>query len=1212
MKKKQCKPILRYGWKKLFFMMRLTAILMLIGFVHVSASVYSQRTNLELRMKNATVEEVLQKIEEQSNLYFLYRSDFLKNLPEVSIDATGLRVEEVLNKIIVPYGFEYEIDDKVVVIRKLGEPLVLNMQQQTKTVEGKVIDSNGAALPGVTVVVKGSTNGTVTNLDGFYQLLDVPSNAILVFSFVGMKSQEISIEGKSQIDVVLEYETIGLEEVVAIGYGTMRKRDVTGAVASVSGEQLTAIPVVNVAQALQGRLPGVNITSQDGRPDAEISIRVRGGGSISQSNDPLVLIDGIPGNISDIPAEMLKSVDVLKDASSTAIFGARGANGVILVTTKRGKAGEVTVSYSGYAKFNTPTGYLDTFNPYDYLEYKWGLLDVYFGNTYTTPFQQLFGIGAYKGSNSAGIDAYKNVSAYNLQKEVYKDSFSHNHDLTVTGGTEKTKVIFTVNYMDEDGMKLNSYAKRATASFKLDQKIGKKLDFNLDVRYTDRETLGNEGTINGLGSTLSGAYRFRPIAIEDIKGDLAILNHSSLGEESFVVDDMYNPVAIIKDREDLTLRQSVRGTAGVSWNIIKGLTYRTELTLARDYTQTKNWRGPTPSSANEEDYLNSDGTHIYAGDADYRKQDSWSMRWTNTLGYELLLKESHRINVLIGQEMTDSGGSDMRITGRKFPNNFTKDNAFAMISQYGSDLVVSSGVTTPSRILSYFGRANYSLLDKYMFTATFRADGSSNFSPEKRWGYFPAASFAWRVSEESFMDDADWLDDMKLRVSYGEVGNDAISSDQWSQLWEAESDQRWLYGIDNLAQPSYDLASSQMANRDLKWETTITRNIGVDFTLYDNRLWGTIDVYKNTTKDLLMLTDIPSITGFTTSYANIGQTSNKGIEISLSGVILKNKDWDISGGFNINFNKNNIDKLSEGLQSAYGTQFLQSGIPNSDYILQEGRPVGIVMGYKMDGKGYYTPDDFDYDASTSTYTLKEGIADLSTAFVSYRGGSVPGAQQAYPGLPKFVDAFEDGVIDVKDYVEIGDMTPKHTGGFNVNVNYKQFDLGLFFNWSYGNDIYNANKLATLYNLNKGGGLYGNKLNIVKDSYTLFEIQNGNLVHLTTPEQLNAANANASLPSTYLQQGYVSDIGIEDGSYLRLNTLTIGYTLPKQLLNKIGTSNLRLYGSIYNVFTLSGYSGLDPEVNANANLNHARYPTPGLDWGTYPRARQFVFGLNVTF
>jgi len=1086
------------------------------------------------------------------------------------------------------------------------------MQLFAQKITGVVVDESKQPIPGVNVVVKGTTNGVVTDIDGNYSISNVPASATLAFSFIGMVTQEILVGNNKQFNVVMKSESIQMEEVVAIGYGSMKKRDVTGSVASISGEKLTAIPVANLAEALQGRLAGVNILSQDGRPDATISIRVRGGGSISQSNDPLILIDGIPGNISDIPAEMVESIDVLKDASSTAIFGARGANGVVLITSKRGKSGDVSVSYSGYAKFNTPTGYLQTLSPYDYLAYKWGLLDTYFGTTYTTPFQKLFGIGASTGTNTTGLDAYKNVTPYNLQKQVYKSSFSHNNDLTITGGTDKTKIIFGISYLDDEGMKLNSFSKRASASFKLDQKMGKNLDFNLDVQYTDKSSNDNESTTSGYGSSLTGSYRFRPIAKSDIKGDLSFLGDASLGEESFVMDDMYNPVNVINDRKNLLLTQTIKATAGLNWKIIKGLTYHTELTLARNFTQNKIWRGPTPASGNEVNYLNSDGTLQYAGDADFRKNDARSMRWANTLAYELKLKEIHRLNFLVGQEVTNSGGTSMRISGQKYPANFTMDNAFAMISQYGANLVISSGVSTPNRLQSYFGRANYSLLDKYLFAATFRADGSSTFSPEHRWGYFPAASVAWRISQESFMKKIESIDDLKLRVSYGEVGNDAISADQWSQLWTATSDTRWQYGLNRVLQPSYDLASAQLANRDLKWETTITRNIGLDFSLYNHRLWGTIDVYQNSTKDLLMLTDIPSITGFTSSYANIGQTSNKGVEISLTGTILKNKDWNITASANINCNKGNIDKLADGMQSAYGTSFLQSGIPNADYKLVVGKPVGIVMGYQRDGKGFYTPNDFNFDATTSIYTLKTGVADLSKSFVSYRGGLVPGSQQAYPGLPKFVDTNKDGVIDDKDMVAIGNTNPKHTGGFNLNANYKSFDLGLYFNWSYGNDVYNANKLATLYNGNKGGGLYGNKLAIVKDSYTVYQIQNGTLVKLITPDQLNAANVNSTIPSTYLQQGYVSDIGIENGSYLRLGTVTLGYTLPKQLLSKLKIGNIRVYGSIYNALTLTGYSGLDPDVNTNQNMNSSRYPTPGLDWGTYPRARSFVIGLNATF
>ena len=1095
---------------------------------------------------------------------------------------------------------------KICLLLALGMLLHISVYAQQITVTGTVVDNAGDVLPGVNISIMGTMQGTVTDIGGKFTIGVPDENATLQFSFVGYTTQEIIVGNQRVINMTMLEASTTLDEIVVIGYQSVRRRDLTGSVASVSGNDIASAPVTDVAQALQGKLPGVNIMSQDGRPDAEIYIRVRGGGSISQSNEPLILIDGIPGSISDIPADMVASVDVLKDASSTAIYGARGANGVILVTTKSPKEGRVAVNYNGFMKFNTPTGYMKALKPYDYLALKWGLLDTYFGSAYTDPFEELFGIGAH-----GDINRYKNVPAYNIQKEVYNSSFSHNHDLSISAGNDKTKVLFAVGYVDEEGMKINSRFKRATASFKLDQKLYKNLNFNLDVRYMDREAVGYEGTENGYGSPLSGSYRFRPIATEDILGNAELINHGTVtGEDSHVMLDMYNPIRAITDRENTFQYRGLRGTSGINWTIINGLTYRSELTFGRGNITRKNWNGPGIRG----DYLRADGTILYAGDAVYRKDDNWSLRWSNTLNYNIVLNKIHRINVLAGQEVTNSGGEWMQISGNKYPANFTRENVFAMISQYGSDLVTSSGVSTPGRILSYFGRLNYSLLDKYLFTFTMRADGSSRFSPDHRWGYFPAAAVAWRVSQESFLKDVEWLDDLKIRASYGQVGNDAISADQWSQMWAAHTgDHR--YGFNNTPQPSYDLASTQMANRDLKWETTITRNLGFDYSVLNNRLWGTVEIYKNTTKDLLMLTDLPGITGFTSTFANVGQTSNKGVEISLSALVFKNSDWSITAGGNINFNKGNIDELAEGVQSVYGTQFFQSRIPSGDYILEEGKPVGIVRGHISEG--FYTPADFNYDAATGMYTLKDGLPDLGDNSVFTPGGVRPGGQQAYPGAPKFKDISgnegkPDGILDEQDYVIIGNMNPKHTGGFSINVKYKGFDLGMYFNWSYGNEIYNGNKLASLYHITKGGGLFSNKLELVNDCYKVYDIQGGQLVRVTEPSALNELNKNAKLPLTYLQQGYVADIGIEKGSYLRLNTLTLGYTLPKQLVNKASINNLRVYGTIYNVYTFTNYSGLDPEIATNKNQGGARFPTPGFDWGTYPRARQFVLGLNVTF
>lgn len=1067
---------------------------------------------------------------------------------------------------------------------------------------GIVKDTSGEPVIGANILVKGTTNGTITDINGKFTLSNVPDNAILIVSFIGFQPQEMKTG--QNLTISLKEDSELLDEVVVIGYQTVKRKDLTGSVASVNGSQIAAAPVANAAQALQGKLPGVNVSTQDGRPDASVSIRVRGGGSISQSNDPLILIDGVSGSLSDIPADQIESIDVLKDASSTAIYGARGANGVILVTTKGAKEGKIAITYNGYAKFNTPTGYQEVLDPYDYLAYTWASGASVAGDQYTEPFEKLYGIGRYTDGNSGGIESYRNVKNADIQKKVYGGSFSHNHDLTISGGTEKTKVLFSVNYMDENGMKLESYYKRANVSLKVNQKIAKNLDFGLNTRYLNTEKIGNDP------ATLATAYRFRPITTTDIKGNLDALNEGTI--ENYAKQsqwDRYNPETRIRDEYKPENLQSLRATASLNWGIIKGLTYHTDLTLHQKWQQNKEWTGAITNS-----YIDDNtGEILYAGNASLEKKNSWNMQWTNTLSYDFTIAKNHRFNILAGHEVSNSGGDGLEANGTYFPANFTKENAFAMINQYDATKGAgkfSSSVSIPGRILSLFGRLNYNLLDRYLLTVTFRADGSSKFAPSNRWGYFPAAALGWRLKEEAFLKDVQWLDNLKLRLSYGEVGNDGISSSLWAQNWTATTDRREQAIVNHAFIPSYGL-STELANTDLKWETTITRNLGIDFGLFNNRLTGSVDAYWNTTKDLLMRTTIPGITGFTSTYANIGQTSNKGVEIALQGVLIKTKDWNVTAGFNINFNKGNVDKLADNVTGLYTSKWGgNSQFPYNDYILMKGQPVGLVRGLVADG--FYTPADFNYE--NGIYTLKEGVSDVSTTvFPNYHLHSGinerPTGQVAYPGMPKFKDLDNSGTIDEGDVDIIGDMTPVHTGGFNINAIYKNIDLGLYFNWSYGNDIYNVNTLQSLYGY-KEGGVYENRLSAVKDCYKIYDVVGGQLVALTTPEQLNAANTHATLPLAYSENGYVSTLGIEDGSYLRLNTLTLGYTFPKMMLKKACISHLRIYGSIYNVFTITGYSGLDPEVSTNTSTKS--YPMPGMDWNAYPRARSFVLGLNLSF
>ncbi len=1083
-------------------------------------------------------------------------------------------------------------------------------QQAGKTINGTVRDESGKSIPGVSVKLKGTTLGTTTDTQGRYTLKITGEDGTLEFSYIGYALSEVVIGNRTTIDATLKESNNTMNEIVVIGYGTVKRRDLTGSVASVSGKDIATTPVASVAQAMQGKLPGVKIVSQDGRPGADVAIRIRGGGSISQSNQPLILIDGIPGNLNDIAGDQVESIDVLKDASSTAIYGSRGANGVVLVTTKGAKAGKTMISYDGYSKSNEPTKYLESLSPYDYLKYVWANTAAN-GVAYQTPFEKLYGIGAFPGTNSGGIESYRNLASDDIQNKVYNASQSWSHALTMTGGNDKTKILFSSTYTDDQGMKVNSYVKRANAALKINHKVFDNVTFDLNTRYTRTTALGDEGTTTGSGSLLSSAYRFRPIATEHILGDLAALrtgNIESYGKNSLW--DANSPLARLLDFDPYSKNQSLVAIASLNWGIIKGLTYHTDFSLNTTWGLRQYWTGAFYNNYADD----ATGNKVFSGAADYRKNDGWGTRWTNILKYELDINKANKVDVTGGYEIANSGGTNLSVQGARFPSSFTKETAFAQINQYDkptNSFGFSSSVLFPNRMISYFGRANYTLLDKYLLTLTFRADGSSRFAPNNRWGYFPAGAVAWRISEESFLKDVKWLDNLKLRASYGEVGNDGISPSLWTQAWGSVTDERQQYAINHARQSAYQV-DAVLANKDLKWETTVTRNIGTDFSLFKSKLSGTVEVYWNTTKDLLMDTPVPGITGFTSTFANIGQTSNKGIEFSLFGTVYQSDNWKVSAGGNINFNKNNIDELKPGITGLYGANW--SGTASyplgADYIIKTGSPVGLVRGLTYNG--FYTPADFNYNAGI--YTLKPGITDVG-AFVGIVHGITnanrPAGQIAYPGVPKYKDLNSDGKIDEKDVSVIGNMNPKHTGGLNLSVAYKNIDLGLYFNWSYGNDIYNATKLSDL-NGPKEAGVYENKLSILNNAYKIYDVVNGQLVRLTTPDQLNAANANATLPLAYNEGGVTTDYGIEDGSFLRLNTLTLGYRLPKSILSKVKLNNLRLYGSVFNVFTVTGYSGLDPEVSVNDNANSARYPTTGLDYGAYPRARSFVFGLNLNF
>jgi TonB-linked SusC/RagA family outer membrane protein len=1061
---------------------------------------------------------------------------------------------------------------------------------QTKSVSGIVKDNTGEPLIGVSVQVLGTTTGTITDFDGKYAI-QAPAKSKLQFSFIGYVSQTIEVGSQSTINVTLKEDNKTLDEVVVIGYGTVKRRDLTGSVASVTGDKLAANPVSNVAQALQGQLPGVSVTSQDGRPGAGMAIRVRGGGSITQSNDPLFIVDGVQvSGIDDIPADNIESIDVLKDAASTAIYGARGANGVILVTTKGGKEGKATVKYGMYYQVKTNPSTLDVLDGYDYVYNQMAYMNAYGTESFITGLSQYYG----------NVNDYKGVKSHNYVNDVIRTAGTWNHDLSLSAGTDKTKIYAAVNYTNDEGIRIQSGYSRWNANFKIDQKINKNLKADFDIRYVETETEGTKYDVS------TSANRFMPI--DNPLGDTSADVISNFGVASSNFDSSLNPVATINNYSQITDVQRVRAKGGLTWNIVKGLTAKTELSLSRNWTETQYWDG----GEIESNY----------SIAKLTKKDGYGLRWATTLNYEVQgLGEDHNLSFLVGHEELSSRTNTVYIYGYAYPDEFTMKDAFAHMeyTHKTNDTTINSSATqdeykrtvgTPDHTLSWFGRGNYSYKGRYLLTATLRADGSSKFSPNNHWGYFPAAAAAWRISDEPFMESTKgWLDNLKLRLSYGTSGSDGIDSSLWKETWTTNT-----ISVDGNQVVTY-VPGSMQPNPDLKWETTISRNLGLDFGFLNNRIRGSIDFYWNTTKDILMKVPIDASSGYSYQFQNVGQTSNKGLELSLGADIVRTKDFNLGVNLTYNFNKNNVDKLSDTVVNAdthtsWGSSMKK---PYNDYVIRVDHPVGTIMGYKAAGSGFYTVDDFNY--SNGVWTLKEGVPDISNEVVNYatavKGFNKPEGQNASPGMTKFEDVNGDNIVDTEDITYIGETMPKHTGGFTINGNYKKIDFSLGFNYQIGGKVYNANAMYSMMG-NKESSLGLNRLNFTKDCFKIYDVDEaGNFTLVTDYDGLKALNANAKYALPMYEYGVVSSQFIEDASYLRLQTLSVGWTLPSVWTKKVGISNCRVYFTGSNLFCLTGYSGLDPDVNTQSSGQDG-FPVPNYDYNAYPKARTYTFGLNVTF
>ena len=1023
------------------------------------------------------------------------------------------------------------------------------------TVVGRVVDTNNVPLIGVNVVVKGTTTGTTTGIDGNYSI-KVGETQTLVFSYLGYTTVEEVVGKRTTINVKMAEEAtqLGAVEIVNIGYGTTTRRDLTGSVAKADLGTMMKANVTNFDQALNGRIAGVVVTTGDGSLGAEANITIRGNNSLTQSNAPLYIIDGFPSEgsfaTSINPAD-IESIDVLKDASATAIYGARGANGVIVINTKRGTEGKPTVNFSASFSLSHIANKVDLMDSYEFVRLQDELI------TESSMASSYYGYSEEYGRNLT-LEDYRNIPGIDWQDELYRTAFQQNYNVSLSGGN-KEGLRYNVGFsaLDQDGIIIRSNFQRYQGKANFTLPINKKLTLNANANYSRTATNGVNPTTAETTSSSSGwlmysVWGYRPVTApgQDILD--SILDASIDGSNDY----RFNPVKTAKNEYRKTLVDYLNANIALTWKITPELTFKT----TGGYVMNKRRREEFNGTETYTGYPGSPSGKGVNGAIYWTDQANWSNE--NTLNYKRRFGRSHNVDMMVGlsfqgQKNTYEGVSATQITSEEL--------GIAGIYTGNYQSVASNYFDW--RMMSMFLRANYNFRYKYYLTFSFRADGSSKFPADNRWGYFPSVGASWNFNRENFFKNSEWLNNGKLRFSWGLTGNNRTQTpyDFYSQITVTPgSGNSFDYVFNGERVPGYYI--SNMANEKLKWETTEQYNVGIDLGFFDDRLKVTADWYDKVTRDLLLYALLPASAGYEQGMLNIGSIRNRGFEFTLETVNIKTRNFQWSTSFNIAFNRNRILGLVDN-QSSLQTSVSWETKFNSQfpYISQVGKPTGMMYGFIYEGT--YKPEDFNEDGS-----LRDGIP-------AYKGNTMQ------PGDIKYRDMNGDGKIDDYDRTIIGCGQPLHTGGFNNSFNWKNFDLNIFFSWSYGNDILNANRL------------------VFESGWKAQTNQFASFANRWTPD-----NPTSNIPrsSATGSEEYSSRV-IEDGSYLRLKNVSLGYTIPSRQLRKAGISSMRIYVSADNIWTLTDYSGPDPEVSTRNSVL-----TPGFDWSAYPRAYGFTAGVNITF
>ena len=985
-------------------------------------------------------------------------------------------------------------------------------------VTGLVTDNGGVPLPGATVLIKGTNNGGITNFDGEFDINITQPECILEFSFLGMKTSDVIYNGQKVINVILEEEVNRLDQVVVVGYQEIKKRDITGSMSSINDSIINVSKTPNLFDAIQGRVAGVNIVSQSGEPGAGVNFNIRGSNSVFSAGSPLFIIDGVQIDVnqnevassgvgssaqmdplSTINPQDIQSMEILKDASATAIYGSRGANGVIIITTKSGKEGQLNFEYSGSLGFSEATQMIDMVTPQEYLLYR-DARDP--GNNFT--------------NNLDGTPKdFSNVKNRNWQEAALRTAMVQNHYFSANGGSKNTNYSASLGLLNQEGIIIeNEYKKynfRINASHQQSERL--KFGFNLNSAFSELDGVANSG---GGGDEFNGVVQFLVIAnpweIED------------LDQDQETSQDFLSPLSLIYEGEKKIRLNRTFGSFYGEYKILEHLKFRSQIGANFSNSKLQEFHSSKSRFGNR-----------WNGRAYIRQTESYSYNFTNTLNYMNTFNKKHWVNILGGFETASYNNETFFNDIVGFDNQqvgFYDISIGQTFKDYGSDRIFSNR-------MSFFSRLNYTLKGKYLFTFNYRADGSDRLGLNNRWGYFPGGAFAWRAHREKFFRNIKQINELKFRISYGQTGNERIPPFSYAarlnNAFYASND-----GID------FGLAPGSLENQNLKWETTTQFNIGVDMTLFKDKVNFTFDFYDKLTSDMLINTPIPAQTGFNSQWQNLGLLQNRGVEFTISTVNLKTPSFKWTTDFNISHNVNKVKEL--------GTlQFIPTVIPNG-WITNPGRvvvgePIGAMYGYVFEG------------------IHQEGNAE----------GAIPGSM-------KYKDLNGDGVIDdSNDRTIIGDSNPLHTGGITNTFNYKNFSLSVFFQWSYGNDVFNAATLRT--------NGFQPFMNITKDYYN----------NAWTPE-----NASNTAPAFGRIESVASSYFVEDASFVRLKTINLSYDLPNKIFKGKQISGLRLYMSANNLLTFTNYSGFDPEVSSNNPLLR------GFERFSYPRSKSIIMGLNLKF